>query len=508
MDTSALDAHRVVPVSQVRTGVRRRARRRERRVLRVTLIASDALMVSSALLLAWYLRIGSGLLSYGAPADLSTYLGILPLAVPILLALFSLSGLYRYNLLLGGPQEYGNVFRACSYGIVALVFLSYFQRASLLSRGWLALAWVLAILLVGGSRFLWRRAFYRLRRTHGWFITPTLVVGANEQGRAIARQLGSDNAGVRIVGFVDDFLPAGTPVTADLAVLGTPRQLGELAARHGVEQVIVLPNAVAWETFREIMEQAGEANGYELQLSPGFYEILTASVEVTHKAFVPLLRVRPARITGIDLMLKTALDYGLGAVLALLALPLMLPLALSIWLTDGRPLLERHGVLGLQGKAFYTHKFRTGFPGTHRRSLGGGLAQEIENDPRESSRVGRFLFRTGLDKLPQLFDVLSGRMSLVGPRTVSAAQEAAYRHGLPNLLTVKPGWIGPWAVGGVQTLEEERRLTLYYVRNWTIWLDLQVLFQAARQLLRRGAATRRLADSERETESSDGRSHG
>jgi lipopolysaccharide/colanic/teichoic acid biosynthesis glycosyltransferase len=252
---------------------------------------------------------------------------------------------------------------------------------------------------------------------------------------------------------------------------------------------------VAWETYQEIMEQAGRANGYEVQLSPGFYEILTASVEVTHRAFVPLLRVRPARITGLDLVLKTGLDYGLGAVLTVVALPVMLPIALSIWLVERRPVLERHQMLGLGGSVFYTHKFHTGLEGSVRRRLGGDRAAADCAEARSS--ILRFLYYSGLDKLPQLFDVLAGRMSLVGPRTVSTSEDAAYRRWLPRLLTVKPGWLGPWAVAGTQTLEQELRLTLYYVRNWTIWLDLEVLFRAAKELVRpSGAEQRRIEEWE------------
>jgi lipopolysaccharide/colanic/teichoic acid biosynthesis glycosyltransferase len=476
----------------------RAAWRRQRQVLVATLLVSDGLMVGLALLLAWYLRIGSGLLPYGAPGDLPLYLQTTLVAVPLMLILFAFAGLYRYNLLLGGPQEYGNVFRACTYGIVALVFVSFLQRTTSLSRSWLLIAWLLSTLLVGSSRFLWRRVFHWLRRAHDWLTTPTLIVGADEHSRAIAHQLAGDRAGIQIVGFVDDFLPVGTPVLDDLVVLGVPRQVHELASRHQVEQVILVPNAVAWETFQEIVEQAGEVNGYELQLSPGFYEILTANVEVTHRAFVPLLRVQPARIVGIDLLLKTILDYGLGAVLALLTLPLALLVGLAIWLSDGRPVLERHQVLGMQGKPFYTRKFRTDLLGAVRRRLDAVVPQEVVNNPQVSWRLGQVLYRTGLDKLPQLWDVLAGHMSLVGPRTMSASPDQAYRHWLPNLLTVKPGWTGPWAVDETEMLEEEMRLAVYYVRNWTIWLDLQILFQSGKKLLVRGGLRAGAADGREE----------
>jgi lipopolysaccharide/colanic/teichoic acid biosynthesis glycosyltransferase len=108
------------------------------------------------------------------------------------------------------------------------------------------------------------------------------------------------------------------------------------------------------------MQQAALTDSFEVQLSPGFYEILTTSVQVTHKAFVPLLRVEQARITGIDLMLKVVLDYGLGLLLVLLTLPLTLLLGLAIGPTGGWPIIERQQVYGLGGSLFRTTRFRTG----------------------------------------------------------------------------------------------------------------------------------------------------
>jgi lipopolysaccharide/colanic/teichoic acid biosynthesis glycosyltransferase len=96
------------------------------------------------------------------------------------------------------------------------------------------------------------------------------------------------------------------------------------------------------------------------------------------------------------------------------------------------------------------------------------------------------MYRTGLDKLPQLVNVLRGQMSLVGPRTISVGSEDRYRRWLPNLLTVKPGMTGPWAVANVSTVEDEMRLNMYYIRNWTIWLDVQALFQSMKRILLRG----------------------
>lgn len=470
-------------VAKTRTRSRRRRAQAQRRIFLTTLLISDAVVVAVALMLAWYIRIGSGLMPYSGPANLPGYVEMAFASLLISLVIFALNGLYDYNILLGGPQEYGAIFRACSYSIVAIVFVSFMQRTTTLSRGWLLIAWGLNIALVGGTRFIWRRIFWWLRRAREWLISPTLIVGANEHGKAIARQFMKSIAGIRVVGFLDDFLRVGSPVVDGLRVLGSPTQLNDLAEQNDVEQVIVAPNAVAWETFREIIRGAGQSTGYQLQLSPGFYEILTTSVRVTHKAFVPLLRVTESRITGIDLILKTSLDFALGVFLVLLCSPLQLIISLAILLTNGRPILEKHEVLGIHGSKFHTIKFRTDLNGTTRRMLGGRIPRGLPDGLQFGSRLGRLLYGTGLDKLPQLFDVLRGRMSLVGPRTVSSDLEYEHRPWLPSLLTVRPGWTGPWAIGSPEELEAEMRLALYYIRNWTIWLDLQILFRTAKLLL-------------------------
>ncbi len=466
---------------------RRRAGRYQRWAMGVTLVVSDAAMVVGALLLAWYLRIGSGWMVYNAPGALSSYWRAVWMAVPLVLALLAVHHLYEAGSLLGGTDEYAGILRSCTYGMVGLSVLSFWEHGSLVSRGWLLMSWALTVVMVTGSRFGWRRLFRRLQARRGWLTTPTLIVGANEHARAIAGQLEAAGTGARIVGFVDDFLPAGTPVLDGRQVVGPPRLLQEIIRRHDVERVIVLPNAVAWETFHDIMRQAASSDGFDLEISPGFYEIATTSVSVTQRGFVPLLRVERLRIVGLDWVLKSAVDFGLGVLLVVLTAPLTVLIALALWLEVGWPIVERHRVLGLNGKPFQTTKFRTGLQGTVERCLDQPLAPTppgaAEGATRCAAGLCRLLFRTGLDKLPQLTDVLRGRMSLVGPRTISVGREAQHEAWLSHLLVVKPGWTGPWAVSGASDVDAEMRLDLFYIRNWTIWVDLQLLYQTAKKVL-------------------------
>lgn len=494
------------------------SRRAQRRLI-LALVALDASAISLALALAYWLRIGSGLLPERSFEDPVVYLRMGVLAVPIWLIIFALNRLYDLRFTLAGLEMYVQVARSCLYGVAAVVLLSYFVRLAVLSRGWLLLAWLFGALLVGSGRFFFRRLVYALRR-RGRLHSRTLIVGANEQGRAIARQFqAAQRAGVEVVGFIDDFLPAGAlvplddtrPSAAALRVLGGPDRLAEVVRAYGVSEIVVVTNAVAWETFQEIIYAAhssvnGDELPVEIKLSPGFYEILTTGVRVTQDAYVPLLLVNRRRITGADAVLKGLLDYALSLAVLAVAWPFMLGVALALRLFTQGPVVERHQVLAAGGGTFTTWKFHTGLGHTRRPRFAHPLSDVLDKlalangasavalPAEQVLGLQRFLYDTGLDKLPQIFNVLRGEMSWVGPRTVSVDHVEVHSPWLPNLLTVKPGLTGPWAIGDKRTLDEEMRLTLYYIRNWTIWLDLQILAGTARRVLRLERAKAKLPE--------------
>ena len=483
-----------------------------RRRILASLVVLDALGISLALVLAYWLRIASGLLPERAFEEFAVYLKVGMLIIPLWLVIFALNHLYDLRRVLGGIDEYVQIAKANFFAVVAIIMLGYWVRIATLSRGWLVLAWAFAFLFVGLFRFSFRRYIYRLRR-RGRLHTRTLIVGANEQGKAIARQFhGARSAGVEIVGFIDDFLPPGTPVALDdqpargasndprrrdpaptmLRVLGGPDRLHEVAQSLDVRQIVVVTNAVAWETFQELMAElnvnAGRAS-YEIKLSPGFYEILTTGVQVTHDANVPLLLVNRQRITGVDKLLKGALDYSLALINLVIAAPLMALIAAALRLGSRGPVVDRHLVLACGGGTFTTWKFHTGLGDTPRPHFEHPLVHVDSNagalaTAEQITGLQHFLYNTGLDKMPQLVNILRGQMSWVGPRTVSVGQAEAHSPWLPNLLTVKPGITGPWAVVDEHNLDEEMRRTMVYIRNWTIWLDMQILVQTAQRIFR------------------------
>ncbi len=440
-------------------------------LLRVLLVAVDAVAIWGGLTLAYRLRFTSGLLQYHAAWSAEVYGTLTLICVPLWLLWGGVIGLYRRDTLLGGLGEYKLVLDACTGGVMQLVLVSFLWRElGMISRGWILLAWLSSCLAMGTGRFVVRRIGYQLRR-QGWFRDRVLIVGASEQGAAIAEQwLHSRRSGMELAGFLDDFKPVGTPVVDGLQVLGRPSALPAIAHQLGANEVVVVAGATSWETFEELVVHAVHRNGYTLRMSPGFYETLTTGMAVANKTFVPLYSVNSSRLVGLEAMVKTMLDYGLGLPALVLTAPLMVGIGLALRFDGtGKAALQRHTVLG-RGRRFVMLKFRSAGP----------------TDVGSATAFESLLYRTGLDKLPQLLDVITGCMSLVGPRPRVLGKEGDPPDTVRNLTTVKPGLVGPWLVRSHWSTGNEARDDLYYVRNWTIWLDLQIIIQVTASLVLRG----------------------
>jgi lipopolysaccharide/colanic/teichoic acid biosynthesis glycosyltransferase len=456
---------------------------RQWHVLLAVLALLDAMCVLGALALAYVVRI-DGLLPYYAEANIDAYLKLVAVAVPVFLACFAIVGLYRHDNLLGGVVEYKQVLKGCTAGVMLLVAYTVFARIENfeVSRLWLLLSWLLSITLVGIMRFFVRRAVYRLRE-HGLLTSRVLIVGANDQGLAIAAQwLRTPASGMKVVGFLDDFKAVGTSVIGKVKVIGRPSALEQISRDYKADEVVVVSTAVAWESFGEIVTANGTDKDYTLRLSPGFYDLLTTGVAVTNKTFVPLLTIHENRIVGFEAVLKTVLDFGLGLVLAVLTLPIAGAIAIALKVRNGQaPVIARTLMLGQGGKPFTMLRFNT-------RVAAPGHSRHLEY----------VLRATNLTKLPQLWNVLGGKMSLVGPQPRTAVNQVTDMHTLHNLQAVKPGIISPSARHDHLRSPDETVNELSYVRNWQIWLDLSILFASVVDLAARLVeSVRRSTTSER-----------
>ena len=454
----------------------------------LSLLVSDVILMGAAYRVAYFIRFELGLeiFQLDVVPSIEMYTRLVFLLMPFWLIIFAGTSMYSRRNLLGGTSEYSLVFRASTISLLILIIAGFLDTAFFIARGWVLLAWLLSVIFVVTGRFGLRRVVYFLRK-QGYFQSIALIVGANNEGLSLANQLITwPTSGLSVIGFVDKKLAPGTKLDDGLQVLGTVEQLDEIIAKHQVEELILATSAVSSrDKLLDIFKRYANSDHVNIRMSSGLYEILTTGLTVHEFAYVPLVGVNKVRLTETDKVIKTLLEYSLIIPGLLLATPFMLLIAIAVKIDSPGPILYRRRVMGVNGKEFDAFKFRTMYvDGDEILGNNPDLKSELDqnhklkSDPRVT-RLGQFLRRFSLDELPQLINVLKSEMALIGPRMISPEEMKNYNHWGINLLTVRPGITGLWQVSGRSDISYSERVNLdmYYIRNWSIWLDLQLLFR-------------------------------
>ena len=494
MSSSAQRADLYLP-SGVRAAMASRlGKRNSWRLYRLALLFNDVLGILLGFQLAYWARFELAFPFFKLDVNPSPpfYSLLMLTLIPLWVAIFAATGLYHLKNLLGGTLEYELVFRATTIGMMVVIIAGFLAPDFVIARGWLLLAWLLTFLLTAAGRFWFRRLIYAMRR-RGYFVRSTLIVGNNEEGQLMAEQLKIwKTSGLELIGAVGD-----SEVNLDgLPVLGGLDQLDVLVERYDVGELVLATSALSREDMLSIFQKYGMSERPNLHLSSGLFEIITTSLDAHEIGYVPLVSVNKVLLTGADRVLKLFIDYSFTIPGLILISPFLLLIAILVKFDSPGPVIHRRRVMGVNGNQFDAYKFRTMVTNgdqllTASPELQAELAEnhKLKDDPR-ITRVGRFLRRFSLDELPQVFNVLRREMSLVGPRMISPEEMAKYSQWGINLLTVHPGITGLWQVSGRSEVsyEDRVRMDMHYVRNWSLWLDLQLLVQTIPAVLRaRGA---------------------
>lgn len=474
-----------------------RRSRREWAYLSLGLVFSDIAMITLAFAISYLIRFETTLAIFDIQVESSLifYLRVVAVLLPIWLLIFALFGLYNRQNLVSGTKEYSLVFRACTIGFLMIIVSGFLQPELVLARGWVLLGWFFTFFFTALGRFIIRRIIGRMR-ARGYFLASALIIGTNDEAFSLAAQLSDwEFSGLHLLGFIEDETADYEP-NYDLPVIGELNDVQEIVEEFGVEEIIIATSAISRDHRLQIFKEFGVSDKVRVRLSSGLYELITTGLEVKEVASVPLVVVNKVRLTGLDEFLKLILDYCITIPGLLVILPVMSIIALWIKMDSPGPAIHRRRVMGVNGRQFDAFKFRTMYVNgdeilEQRPHLKAELAlnHKLKDDPR-ITRVGQFLRKTSLDELPQLFNVLKRDMSLVGPRMIAPAELEKYSQWNINLLTVRPGISGLWQVSGRSDLNYEARVNLdmYYVRNWTLWLDLRILIQTPLAVLKgRGA---------------------
>jgi exopolysaccharide biosynthesis polyprenyl glycosylphosphotransferase len=341
-----------------------------------------------------------------------------------------------------------------------------------------------------------------------------VIVGKNKLGNRLAQEIQRRQIGYEVLGFVDDN-PAPMPEVT-LPVLGTVDNLKKLIGERGINEVwLALPNAPRERLMKLVEICLGTKVSWKMV--PDFYEVMLDWVKVDSLDGIPLIGMKRSNIFGLNALIKRVIDLVCVTILLIVfGLP-MLVITLLVKITSAGPVLYKQKRIGQDGKRFVFLKFRSMYPKVrptaHKEFTAGWIKEEdqktasesaltsapanpeplpvqdkpappdkkiykLQYDPRITP-VGRMLRKFSLDELPQLFNVLSGDISLIGPRPPLAYEVERYKEWHKRRLEAKPGLTGLWQVSGRNLLsfEEMVKLDIYYIENWSLWLDLEILFK-------------------------------
>jgi exopolysaccharide biosynthesis polyprenyl glycosylphosphotransferase len=412
---------------------------------------------------------------------------------PLVMLLFYLRGLYKTRLralLLDGVVP---VVSAVSIGAMAVAVIGMFANGLVPSQGdWLR-AWLFALLGVGFGRVLlsFTQRWARARRLVG---KPVLIMGAGVVGAQVARRLESHpEYGLVPIGFLDEDPRSVAEVGGrDVAVLGTAEDLEETVMRTGVKHLIVAFSSVADARVSRLIQLCQEL-GVDVSVVPRMFDTINHRVGYDTVGGLPLMSFAAVDPKGLQFTIKHGLDRVLALMLLVVLSPLILCAALAVRLSSPGPALFSQRRVGRDGKVFDFYKFRSMrvAPGQLDPAddditaldflLGGDTAPGgVEGEDRRTA-VGRFLRSTSLDELPQLFNVLRGEMSLVGPRPerpefVELFRQDILRYGdRHRVKSGITGWAQVHGLRGQTSLAERVEWDNYYIANWSIGLDLKIL---------------------------------
>ncbi|HEY3716643.1 MAG TPA: sugar transferase [Jatrophihabitantaceae bacterium] len=462
------------------------------------LVVVDLMAAGVAVAVAFIVRFGIP----ASAANLGVYavVGVLmPLAW---VAVAAMNRAYEGRYVGAGPAEFDRLFKAFLY-LIALVAIGSYASHVDIARGFVVVALPTALGLDLIGRYAARKYLHR-RRSQGRAMTSMLLIGDARSIVDFAVLVRRDQyAGMSVAGacvpteLVNDpetrrlLDAAGIELLADVDSVLSAVQSSRTDTVAIVSSSTIGPERVRWISWQL------EGSDASLVISPGLMEIAWPRLHIQPMAGLPLVHVEEPEFTGFRRVLKGAFDRAVALLALLFLAPVALGVAVAVRLTSRGPVLFRQERVGRGGRVFKMVKFRSMYVDAEARKAelealnvnADGVLFKVRDDPR-ITRVGRVIRKYSLDELPQLFNVLSGRMSLVGPRPPLSAEVAKYGDDMRRRLLVKPGITGLWQISGRNDLswDETKQLDLRYVENWSLGSDLLILWKTPSAVARASGA--------------------
>ena len=402
----------------------------------------------------------------------------------IWLVALKVKGAYEDHILNCLERQWSSVLKASMWGTIILIILgfTFVYRQAFLPRTQIVLFLPLAFgLLLIGRATLYR--FTRWRHEKGWDRKTVLVVGAGQVALDFNQEVEKHPEwGLDVLGFVKTTNPADSDLEP---ILGTMEHLCDLLHRHPVDAVVFAVSMRELEDLNDALELC-ELEGVEIHIASDFFQRIIARLEVDDIHGLHVLTLTTTKHREWQLFIKRLMDISIASGVLLLSSPLLATIALLTKITSPGLIFYRWNVLGLNKKPFTGYKFRTMVVDADnikdqlwKINEMQGPVFKIKNDPRITP-LGRFLRKLSLDEFPQLYSVIKGDMSLVGPRPGGITEVPKYENWQRRKLSIKPGITCLWQVRGrnqITDFNDWVRMDLEYIDNWSLWLDFKILLK-------------------------------
>ena len=483
-------------------------------------LISDAILAFLCFTLAFCFREGTSIFNqtdWSWSKEFLPYVGVLLFVIPIRVLMLTYQRIYQFQGAFSYIAEFIKVFKATLVGSLLLISFTFLFRGGFAfrefsySRGVFLIDFVLA-LIIFTIFHLSLRYVQTLVRKRDINLIPTLIIGTNTEAKQTIEELKNRrDLGYRIVGIVNtndnESVERGREKQRerfDIPIVGNLDNLPKVIRELAIQEVIITDSKISNERLFEVMMQSGRKRKVEFRLAPSLFNFLPQKTSVEQIGVLPMVRLFREPLSDAERFIKRFSDILISAFSLAIFSPICLVISLLIKLDSKGNVLFNQERVGMDGRKFLCYKFRTmkadsdenihreayqkNIEGNKEANAGSEKAPvfgKVKNDSR-ITRIGQFLRRSSLDELPQLLNVLKGDMSIVGPRPPIPYEVEEYDIWHRKRLDMKPGITGLWQVSGRNrlTFDEMVKIDLYYIENWSLWLDLKIILLTLPAMLR------------------------
>ncbi|MCX7610120.1 MAG: sugar transferase [Ignavibacterium sp.] len=463
---------------------------------KILLLILDLFILFFSFVLTYNFIISSVINFYGT-TDLIYFLIIATLIPLIYIFNFYNNNLYKTNIFLTRAHQIVSIVKSYFFSSIILIFVLFVIGFpfNLLNRQFIVIFNLTSFILIAFIRVFGLKPLFEKLKNTEVLRRKVLIIGAGKSGKLLAAKLSvEDPIGLEIIGFADDNLPQGTQISNNLKVLGTINELAKQNGKVEYEEAIISIDRITYERLMEIIDLYNQ-RGITVRVNSDLFRAIPENLVTEKFSDIAVITTSPQILSNYSLLFKSIFDRIIALIGILVLLPFFIIIGIIIKLTSKGPIIYKQKRVGKDGKVFDFYKFRSMYVSNNgidedpervkmmlkfmkQKKLNSNGTVKVINEKRVTP-IGRVLRKYSLDELPQLFNVLKGDMSLVGPRPCLPYEYENYDEWQKNRLKVLPGCTGVWQVygRGKVNFNDSVVMDIYYVNNMSPWLDLQLLLK-------------------------------